>query len=197
MLFSHIWGNSWITSFAVEPLAQLEILACCLRGLECCWHRKWCLPREMRLAKWNPLWLFLKLQWNFSEEICKTSCCSRCSLSLWRSQRQGSGSYHVCIHLLMFAYMALTWMAWLKCLLWLSAVLFVEASTAICGLKFVTLGTVKFLSGSLSTAIVSSFGDADRDSQILVALSSRNLICTGNRHYSVSFHSWEYTEASS
>lgn len=90
-------------------------------------------------------------------------------LSLWRSQRQGSGGYYLCVHLLVFVHMAFTCMAWLKWLPWLFAVFFLEASWVsgtwkscskmnnrrICGLKFVTLGTVKFLSGSLLTAFVS------------------------------------------
>lgn len=168
MLFPHVWGNSWITSFVVEPLAQLEILACCLRGLECCWYRNWCLPREMRLASEIHSDFPLSCSETFLRKMCKTSCCSRCSLSLWRSQGWGSGGYYLCIHLLTFAYRALTWMAWLKWLLWLSEVCSWKPdewlghgshvakliSAAICGLKFVILSTVKFLSGSLSAAFV-------------------------------------------
>lgn len=128
MLFPHVWGSSWITSFVEEPLAQLEVFVCCLGGLERCWYRKWCLPRETRLGSEIHSDFSLSCSETFLRKMCKTSCCSRCSLSLWRSQRWGSGGYRLCIRSLVFACMALTWMAWLKGLLWLAEVLFVEAS---------------------------------------------------------------------
>lgn len=155
MLFPHVWGNSWITSFVVEPLAQLEILACCLRGLECCWYRNWCLPREMRLASEIHSDFPLSCSETFLRKMCKTSCCSRCSLSLWRSQGWGSTGHLP------------GWLDWSDCFgclkscswkpdEWLGHGSHVAKliSAAICSLKFVILSTVKFLSGSLSAAFV-------------------------------------------
>lgn len=168
MLFSHIWGKSWITSLAVEPLAQLEILACCLRGLECCCYRKWCLPREMRPAKWNPLWVFFKLQWNFSEENMWNVLLLQMFFISLEEPEMGKWWLPICA----FIYSCLHiehlpgWLDWSDCSGCLQSCSWKPAewvghgnhvakliSTAVCGSKFVTLGTVKLLSSLLSAFV--------------------------------------------
>lgn len=80
------------------------MLVCSFQVLQCSWCRKGCTPREKNgyeTSKWNPQWLFFKLQWRLSQEKCiKTILLLQMFLFSLEESRDGEVDQfiHICMH---------------------------------------------------------------------------------------------------